>query len=154
MPRKRLPMRKIEEVLRLRAAGMNPRMIAASIGAGKTTVYECLARADAAGITWPLPEGQDWPAVEANLFPPPSAELANRRPVADWRAIHRELKGGRHVTLRLLGFVNYIWPHRDDQIWPHPGARGTGSSTPMNAESEDSSSARLHRDCELWATPW
>jgi transposase len=102
MPRKRLPMRKIEEVLRLRAAGMNPRMIAASIGAGKTTVYECLARADAAGITWPLPEGQDWPAVEANLFPPPSAELANRRPVADWRAIHRELKGGRHVTLRLL----------------------------------------------------
>src|SRR2546423_1075792 len=33
------------------------------------------------------------------------------------------------------GFVNYIWPHRDDQIWPHPWARGTGYSASMNALS-------------------
>ena len=102
MPRERLPMRKIEEVLRLRAAAMNVRMIAESIGAGKTTVYEYLARADAAGISWPLPQGMDWAAVEARMFPPPSAELANRRPVPDWREIHRELKRGKHVTMRLL----------------------------------------------------
>lgn len=81
MPRKRLPMRKIEEVLRLRAAGMSPRQIAVSIAAGKSTVYEYLARADAAGICWPLPEGMDEAAVDAKLFPEPTGELAARRPV-------------------------------------------------------------------------
>lgn len=95
-------MRKIEEVLRLAAAGMSPRKIAASIGAGKSTVYEYLARAEAAGVTWPLPEGLDEAAVEAKLFPEPSAELAAHRPVPDWREVHRELKSKRHVTLRLL----------------------------------------------------
>lgn len=102
MPRERLPMRKIEEVLRLRAAGMNARMIAESVGAGKTTVYEYLARADAAGVSWPLPEGLDWAGVEARMFPPPTTELATRRPVPEWREIHRELKRGKHVTLRLV----------------------------------------------------
>ncbi|HEU5002594.1 MAG TPA: IS21 family transposase [Actinomycetota bacterium] len=102
VPRKRLPMRKIEEVLRLRAAGMSTRRIAASIGAGKSTVHEYLARAEAAGVSWPLPEGLDDAALEARLFPEPTPGLASRRPVPDWRQVHRELKGGRHVTLRLL----------------------------------------------------
>jgi len=114
MPRERLPMRKIEEVLRLRAAGMSPRLIAESTGAGKTTVYEYLARADAAGIRWPLPEGLDEAAVEAKLFPPPSAELANRRPVPDWREIHRELKAGRHMTMRLLWLE---WRGANPEAW-------------------------------------
>jgi len=95
-------MRKIEEVLRMKAAGMSPRTIAASIGAGKSTVYEYLSRAEAAGISWPLPDGLDEATVEAKLFPEPSAELAARRPVPDWHQIHAELKSGRHVTLRLL----------------------------------------------------
>ncbi|MEX2586979.1 MAG: IS21 family transposase [Actinomycetota bacterium] len=94
-------MRKIEEVLRLRAEGMSPRKIAVSIAAGKSTVYEYLARADAAGIGWPLPEGMDEAQVEALLFPEPSPELAARRPVPDWTKIHAELKK-RHVTMRLL----------------------------------------------------
>lgn len=95
-------MRKITEILRLKAAGMNSRDIAVSVGAGKTTVYEYLARAEAAGLSWPLPEGLDEAALEAKLFPPPTAELAARRPVPEWREVHRELKRGRHVTLRLL----------------------------------------------------
>lgn len=102
MPRKRLPVRKIEEVLRLRAEGMKAPHIAASIGAGNSTVYEYLARADAAGISWPLPEGMDEAALEAKLFPPPSADLAASRPVPDWMQIHRELKGKKHVTKLLL----------------------------------------------------
>jgi len=65
-------------------------------------VYEYLARADAAGICWPLPEGMDGAAVEALLFPESTAELAARRPVPDWRRIHKETKSKRHVTLRLL----------------------------------------------------
>ena len=95
-------MRRITEVLRLKAAGMSNRDIAASVGTGKTTVYEYLVRAESAGLSWPLPEGLDEAALEAKLFPPPSGELAARRPVPEWREVHRELKRGRHVTLRLL----------------------------------------------------
>jgi len=102
VPRKKLPMRKITEVLRLRAAGMTNRDIAASTGVGKTTVYEYLARAEAAGLGWPLPDELDEQGLEVLLFPSPSAELTARRPVPDWRQVHRELKGKGHLTLRLL----------------------------------------------------
>jgi transposase len=94
--------RRISEILRLRAEGVSVRDIAASCGASKTTVYEYLARAEAAGVGWPLPEGLDDEAVEDLLLPPPSGELAARRPVPEWAAVHRELKGKKHVTLRLL----------------------------------------------------
>jgi transposase len=95
-------MRKIAEVLRLKSRGLNNRDIARSTGVGKTTVYEYLARAEAAGVGWPLPPELDEAVLEATLFPPPTAELAARRPEPDWRAVHRELKRGKHVTLRLL----------------------------------------------------
>ncbi|MDQ6614293.1 MAG: IS21 family transposase [Actinomycetota bacterium] len=95
-------MRRIHEVLRLKAAGMSNRDIAAATAVSKTTVNEYLCRAQAAGIAWPLPEGMDEEALEAALFPPPSAALAAARPVPQWREVHRELKAGRHVTLRLL----------------------------------------------------
>jgi Mu transposase, C-terminal domain len=51
VPRKRLSMRKIKEAPRLKAAGLGNREIAASIGAGKTTVYEILARYHVEGLT-------------------------------------------------------------------------------------------------------
>ena len=97
-------MRKTTEVLRLHAEGLSQRQIAASTGAGKTTVAEYLARAEQAGISWPLPEGMDAEALDAALFPAVASELADRgRPVPDWRDIHRQLKNPRHhVTLRLL----------------------------------------------------
>ena len=102
MPRKRLPVRKIREVLRLKAAGCSVRDIAHSTGAARTTVYEYLVRADSAGLAWPLPDGLDDEALEAALFPPATAELARHRPVPDWREVHRELRSKKHVTLRLL----------------------------------------------------
>ena len=71
-------------------------------GAARTTVYEYLVRAEGAGLSWPLPEDMDDEALEARLFPPATAELAQRRPVPDWREVHRELRSGKHVTLRLL----------------------------------------------------
>ncbi len=95
-------MRKIREVLRLQAAGLKIREIAQSTGAARTTVYEYLVRAEGAGLSWPLPADMDDEALEARLFPPASAELAQRRPVPEWREVHRELRAGKHVTLRLL----------------------------------------------------
>ena len=103
MPGARLPMRKIRDMLRLTAAGMSSRKIAASLSIGGTTVVDCLQRARAAGVDWPLPEGLSDAALEAQLFPASTALAAikSRRTQADWPAIHRELKRPG-VTLRLL----------------------------------------------------
>ena len=103
MPGARLPMRKIRDMLRLTAAGMSSRKIAASLSIGGTTVVDCLQRARAVGVGWPLPEDLSDVALEARLFPASTALAAikSRRTQADWPAIHRELKRPG-VTLRLL----------------------------------------------------
>ena len=55
MPAERLPMRKVREVLRLKhACGASERLIAQSLGIGRTTVGEYLRRAAVIGITWPV----------------------------------------------------------------------------------------------------
>jgi transposase len=56
MARTRLSMRKIREVLRLKASGLSYRAIARVCLIGKETVREYLGRAAEAGLTWPLPE--------------------------------------------------------------------------------------------------
>ena len=56
MPGPRLPMRRIRDVLRLSAAGMSKRQIAASLGVSATAAGECIRRARRAGLAWPLPE--------------------------------------------------------------------------------------------------
>lgn len=95
-------MRKIGEVLRLRAAGMSYREIGRSVGIGQATVGEYLARAQAAGIGWPLPAEMEEAEIEEALFPAPNAEAAASRPVPDWRTVNRELKRAHGVTLKLL----------------------------------------------------
>ena len=102
MPGKRLPMKKISEVLRLRAQGLSIREIAQSVGAGRTTVGEYLRRAEAAGLAWPLPEGVGEEELDARLFPPAVAGSGALRPVPNWREVHRELKARKGVTRRLL----------------------------------------------------
>jgi transposase len=103
MPRKKLPMRKITEVLRLAAQGLSQRQIALSTAVSKTAVREYLSRAERAGVRWPLPEGMTAEALEAALFPRPVVVPAGERPVPDWRAVHKELKRKDcHMTLRLL----------------------------------------------------
>jgi transposase len=96
-------MRKIRDMLRLTAAGMSSRKIAAGLSIGGTTVVDCLRRARAVGVGWPLPEELSDAALEARLFPASMALAAikSRRPQADWPTIHRELKRPG-VTLQLL----------------------------------------------------
>jgi transposase len=133
VPRKRLTVRKIREVLRLKAAGLNIRQVAASTGAARTTVYEYLVRAEDAGLSWPLPEGLDDAALEARPFPPATAELAKLRPVPEWREVHKELRSGKHVTFRLLWLE---WKEG------HP------------APQRSSSSGMLVMLMMLWAAEW
>ena len=54
----RLSMRKIREILRLHhAAALSNRAIGRAIGVSASTVSDCLGRAAAADIAWPLPQG-------------------------------------------------------------------------------------------------
>ena len=68
MAQTRLPVRKIREVLRLQAAGMSGRQIAAAIGSALSTVQACLRRAEKAGLAWPLPEELSEEALNARLY--------------------------------------------------------------------------------------
>ena len=54
MPGARLPMRKIHDVLRLSAAGLSKRKIAAALGVSATAAVDCIRRARSAGLAWPL----------------------------------------------------------------------------------------------------
>jgi transposase len=75
--------------------------IAHSCGIARSTVAEYLRRAEAAELTWPLPEGLDEAALERRLFPPSCTLPAASRPVPVWADIHREMKR-KGVTLFLL----------------------------------------------------
>ncbi len=101
MPGERLPMRKIRDVLRLRAVGLSKRQIAVSLNIGATSAGNYLRRARRAGLNWPPPEELSDADLDRLLFPPPSAVPADRRPPPDWPALHRELRKSG-VTLSLL----------------------------------------------------
>ena len=103
MAQERLPMRKVRDVLRLKAGGLGKRKIAASLGISATAAGACLRRAREAGIAWPLADEMTEEALEARLYPASAAlaQLASRRPQPGWAAIHRELKRSG-VTLQLL----------------------------------------------------
>ena len=101
MPRERLPMRKIRDVLRLHAGGLSKRRIAASLTIGRTAVGDYIRRAKRAGLGWPLAEGLADEDLDRLLFPPAPVVYPRGRPPADWPALHRELKRPG-VTLSLL----------------------------------------------------
>src|SRR4029450_1041591 len=97
MPGPRLPMRKIRDVLRLSAAGMSKRKIAASLGVSATAAGECIRRARRAGLCgpapgWRLPQGLPHEALEVRLYPAPAGAAKDRRPQPDWAGVHRELR--------------------------------------------------------------
>ena len=103
MPAERLPMRKIREILRLRwDCRLANRQIARSCGIARSTVGEYVRRAEAAGLSWPLPEHLTEAGIEQMLFPLPPAIPAAERPVPQWSEVRQELASKKSVTLGLL----------------------------------------------------
>ncbi len=94
-------MRKIREVLRLRAAGRSQRQIAASLAMGQSTVGDCLTRARLAGLGPEEIGALDDAALERALYPPKPAVPAQQRGQPDWAYVHRERRR-KGVTLFLL----------------------------------------------------
>src|SRR2546430_4428149 len=80
MPGARLPMRKIRDVLRLRAGGMSKRKIAASLSIGVTAAGDCVRRARRAGLGLAPPGGPHDAAPGNSLYPPPPLAAEGRGP--------------------------------------------------------------------------
>ncbi len=124
MPRERLSMRKISEVLRLKhGQNFSTRKIATCCGVGKSTVSSYLSKAEDAGISWPLPEDMTEEKLHALLFKSKPAQVSASVP--DWNLVHKELQK-KGVTKFLLwdeykqahpeGF-EYSWFCREYKAW-------------------------------------
>ncbi len=101
MPARRLSVRKIREVLRLKCeVGLDNRQIARSCSIPHSTVANYLSRANAAGLTWPLPLDVSDTVLESRLFP--VVPVRQDAPLPDYAALHAELLRHKHLTLELL----------------------------------------------------
>lgn len=109
MAQQRLPVRKIREVLRLKAAGLSERKIAAAIGSARSTVQECLRRAGEAGIAWPLEQDLNDEALHARLYQ--RSVPLSCRPQPNFAQLHAEL--ARAGVTRLLLWQEYKAAHPD-----------------------------------------
>jgi transposase len=106
-------MRKFNEVLRLRfELGLSQDQIARSCSISQASVSNCLKRARAAGLTWPLPEGWDEARLEEALFGHSLRRYESCRPTPDFARLHQELQSNRHLTLQLL-WEEYRQNHPD-----------------------------------------
>lgn len=113
MPRERISMRKISEVLRLHfGQGLSSRAIARSISAAPGTVRDYIIRAKAAGISWPIPAEMDETALEGRLYPSAQGDFGRGRFDPDFGHVHREMKR-KGVTLMLL-WQEYKSAHPED----------------------------------------
>jgi transposase len=96
-------MRKLKEVLRLHSLGMSQHQIARSCSVSQSTVHDYVSAAQAAGVTWPLPDSWDDRQIGQTLLPQrPAPEVWRKHPEPDWPAIHHELKTHKNLTLQLI----------------------------------------------------
>lgn len=94
-------MRKISEILRQRFELNNSyRDIARSLNISISTIFDHLARAKSAGITWPLPANMSEQELYNKIFLPAKLNTRNRV-LPDWEKIYKELRK-KGVTLHLL----------------------------------------------------
>src|SRR3954452_2581628 len=98
-------MRKLREDLRLRfELKLGYQQIGRSCAIAVSTVHKYLKRAEAAGVTWALPEDWDEARVEQAIFghtaPLTTKPQAARTP-PEFAAVHEQLRSNKYVTLQL-----------------------------------------------------
>jgi transposase len=95
-------MRKLKDLLRLKyEAGLSQRQIAGALRLSLGVVNKYLQAAQAAGISWPLPEDLSEWQLRRRIFPPGDATPQTQYAPIDCAAIHQELKR-KGVTKQLL----------------------------------------------------
>jgi transposase len=100
MPRPRMAMRRIKEVLRLKALGLSDVAVARGAKVARSTAKEYLDRAAAAGLSWAAAEELSEEELDRRLFVTADRRDPDR-PMPDWEEVEKELRG-RGVTLSLL----------------------------------------------------
>src|SRR3954454_6921368 len=113
MPRSRMAMRKVKEVLRLRYdLGMSYRQIRRSCGISNGTLNGVLTRAQKLGLTrWDQVRELSEAPMEKQLFQrADDGAWLEARPLPDWAAVDRDLRHHKHVTLKLV-WTEYIQAH-------------------------------------------
>jgi transposase len=115
MPNKRLPMRKIKEVLRLKyVCGLGEREIAQSCQVARATVGNYLKRAEAAGINWSLVAGLSEAELDCRLFPLGNSLEDPQRPLPDCQDIYDQLRDYKKFNLTLTQlWLEYKERHPD-----------------------------------------
>ena len=115
MPARRVPMRRIKEVLRLKLdVGLSHRQIVAALGVSLGAVSKFVSLAEREGLTWLAIADLDEDQIEARLCPK-AAPAKRRRVPPDCGLIHRELRR-KGVTLQLL-WEEYVEAHRADATY-------------------------------------
>jgi len=111
MPTRRLPMRKLREILRLKCeAGLSNRAASRSLQISSSAVSKVMTRARRTGLTWEAAQTLSDEELELKLFGPKQRPGA-RRPLPDPVKMHTELKK-KGVTLELL-HLEYLEQHPD-----------------------------------------
>jgi transposase len=108
-------MRKIREVLKLHhSCNRNQHQIAQACGIARSTVADYLCRAEAAGLSWPLPADLTETRLGEMLFPPTPASEDPPRPLPDFDWIRSEKIKHRKVNVTLDNlWEEYIVQHPD-----------------------------------------
>ena len=102
MPRRRLSVRTIREVLRLKwQCGLSTYEISDSCRISPSVVRSYLSRAQNAGLAWPLSDDLQDTQLESLLFPPVKRDTQQTRVEPDWAEVRTELKRSG-VSLQLL----------------------------------------------------
>lgn len=102
MANRRLPVRKIKEIIRLvHACGLTNREIAQSCDVARSTVADYLKRAIAAGVRWPEAADLTETELEERLFPNEHLASSVPRPPPDCEYIYSQLRTYRKFNLTL-----------------------------------------------------
>ena len=115
MANRRLPMRKIKEVLRLKYdSNLSEREIARSCQVSRSTIADYLMKARAAGVSWPEAAALTESQVEEQLFPIQRIPISVQRPEPDYEYIYGQMRAYRKVNLTLIQlWIEYKEKHPD-----------------------------------------
>ncbi len=115
MVNKRLPMRKIKEVLRLKyVCGLGEREIAQSCRVARATVGNYLKRAEVAGLSWPVAAELNETELRERLYPALNPPTTLTRPPPDCEYIYQQLRDYKKVNLTLTQlWLEYKERHPD-----------------------------------------
>ena len=102
MPAKRITMRKLRDILRMSLSGdCSIREISRSTKVSVGSIQKLLTKAQALGLTWPLPEDLDDGQLARLFYPTADTSRSSHLQIPDWPTVHQELKQP-HMTKQLV----------------------------------------------------